>query len=92
VNGIANYLLASNIQDYAQWLALIGGLGLVVVAVKQPDGVAGFNIAMVRELKASRQLRRTAAQIVDAPKSQRPTTAVSSALKASPDTTAVGSE
>jgi branched-chain amino acid transport system permease protein len=92
VNGIANYLLASNIRDYVQWEALIGGLGLVVVAVKQPDGVAGFNIAMVRELKASWQIRRAAAQIVDAPKSQRPTTPAPSALKASRDTTAVGSE
>jgi ABC-type branched-subunit amino acid transport system permease subunit len=48
-SGVLYFLLSSNISSFTQWQALVGGLGLIVVAVRQPDGVAGFNIKLFRE-------------------------------------------
>jgi ABC-type branched-subunit amino acid transport system permease subunit len=47
-NGIMFYLLSSNIHSFGQWQALVGGVGLIAVAVRQPDGLAGFNIELFR--------------------------------------------
>jgi branched-chain amino acid transport system permease protein len=56
--GYLFYLLSQNIHHFGQWQALAGGIGLVFVAVRQPDGVAGFNIEVYRALR--RRLDRDA--------------------------------
>lgn len=90
--GLSYYLLASNIQNYASWQALAGGIGLVIVAVKQPDGIAGFNIELYRRVKASLRQRRDGPQLLLEPIPQRPATVSSTARLASRGVTAVRSE
>jgi branched-chain amino acid transport system permease protein len=51
-SGVLYFLLQSNISSFTQWQALVGGLGLIVVAVRQPDGIAGFNIELFRKRMA----------------------------------------
>jgi ABC-type branched-subunit amino acid transport system permease subunit len=49
--GYMYYLLAQNIADFTNWEALVGGVGLIMVAVRQPDGLAGYTIAGLRRLR-----------------------------------------
>jgi ABC-type branched-subunit amino acid transport system permease subunit len=57
VGGYLYYLLFQNISDFGNWQALVGGVGLMVVAVRQPDGLAGYNIAMLRRLQSRHEAR-----------------------------------
>jgi branched-chain amino acid transport system permease protein len=59
VGGYLYYLLSQNIGDFGTWQALVGGLGLMVVAVRQPDGLAGYNIAMLRRVQRQYEARRS---------------------------------
>jgi branched-chain amino acid transport system permease protein len=49
--GYLYYLLSQNITDFSNWEALVGGVGLIMVAVRQPDGLAGYTIAGLRRLR-----------------------------------------
>ena len=59
--GYMYYVLAQNISNFGQWQVLVGGIGLMLVAVRQPDGIAGYNIAMVQRRRRARLDRRSAA-------------------------------
>jgi branched-chain amino acid transport system permease protein len=49
--GYMYYLLSQNISDFGNWQALVGGVGLIMVAVRQPDGLAGYVIAGLRRVQ-----------------------------------------
>jgi ABC-type branched-subunit amino acid transport system permease subunit len=49
--GYMYYLVSQNIQHFSQWQALVGGIGLMLVAVRQPAGVAGYSIEHFRRLR-----------------------------------------
>ena len=51
--GIVSYILSTQIAGYSAWELLIGGVGMILVAILQPDGLAGFNIAQYRRLRAN---------------------------------------
>jgi ABC-type branched-subunit amino acid transport system permease subunit len=92
-SGIVQYLVSSNLSKYGEWQALAGGVGLILVAVKQPDGVAGFNIEQYRELTAwIRRRRANSERTGDPNRKNAPALARTTAYSEARDATAVGTE
>ena len=59
--GLMAFIIIAEFPGYAGWEMLIGGIGMILVANLQPDGVAGFNIAAYRDLIRKRRDKRGAA-------------------------------
>jgi branched-chain amino acid transport system permease protein len=81
-SGVIYFLWSANISSFTQWQALVGGLGLIVVAVRQPDGIAGFNIELFRKRIAPYFAQRGEPDLVD---TTGKTTGASSGLIGTPD-------
>jgi branched-chain amino acid transport system permease protein len=58
--GYMYYLLAQNIGNFNQWVNVVAGVVLILVAVRQPDGVAGYNIELYRKFKLRQTKNREA--------------------------------
>jgi branched-chain amino acid transport system permease protein len=56
--GLLSFAFVNIIPNYDKWQALIGGIGLMLVAIQQPDGVAGYNIALFQRIRAARRNRK----------------------------------
>jgi branched-chain amino acid transport system permease protein len=65
--GLMAFVFVNIIPNYDQWQALIGGIGLMLIAIQQPDGIAGYNIALVQRFRAARQKRKRPASEVGVP-------------------------
>jgi ABC-type branched-subunit amino acid transport system permease subunit len=62
--GLLYYLISQNIQQFSQWQALVGGIGLILVAVRQPSGLAGYSIEHFRRSRLRHQRATAVAEPV----------------------------
>jgi ABC-type branched-subunit amino acid transport system ATPase component/branched-subunit amino acid ABC-type transport system permease component len=58
--GFPGGIIGEHLSNAVNWLALIGGVALIIILVNDPNGIAGGQVERFRRLAARRRARRSA--------------------------------